>query len=362
MANFDEVLDVILLNVIDESDDENDRDAGDHRIEINIENWKRLGDPTFFTHFRMDRMTFELLLIALGNHLENNNRMLRRSKIEKGLDFYLLMVLWILATLDTFRSVGMKFGVEKGSVHFHYKYIIEALREMAPVYIKWPSDYEKELISTTFENRYGFPSVVGCMDGCLIQIIAPRNQPEQYVDWHRNHSINVQAVCDDRLLFRDVYVGQPGSVGDKRTFMRSPLGQNILSPDVLSENHLLADGGYTLSSHVIIPYPNNGHLTRRQRTYNYYLSRCRSSIERAFALLKNKWRRLKFFPGYCIEYAIDHIVACMVLHNFIILEGEECQGIQLPNANADPNYLQLMRQARLDGIQKREYLAEMLHP
>lgn len=80
---------------------------------------------------------------------------------------------------------------------------------------------------------------------------------------------------------------------------------------------------------LIIPYRNVGNLTRQQRAHNYILSRCRSSIERAFALLKGKWRRLKYFPNYCIEYAMDHITACVVLHNFILLEGNPYQVVTI---------------------------------
>lgn len=162
------------------------------------------------------------------------------------------MVLWILASPDTFRSVGVKFGVTKGVVHFHYKYIIEALREMAPQYIKWPDNMEREMISEFFEDLYGYPGVCGCIDGCHISVTAPLEQPQRYVDRKKNYSILLQAVCDHRMLFRDVYVGEPGSVGDKATFKKSPLGKSILrDPNVVGDLHLLGDGGYTLTSKVL---------------------------------------------------------------------------------------------------------------
>jgi hypothetical protein len=190
-----------------------------------------------------------MLLLAVGNHLEINNRWQRRSR--KGLDFSLMMVLWILATPDTFRSVGVKFGVAKGVVHFHYKYVIEALNEMAHLYVQWPNALEKEEIAEIFEELYGYPCVCGCIDGCHIRITAPLEQPRRYVDRHHDYSILLQGVCDHRLLFRYVFIGQPGSVGDKRTFKRSPRGQNILgNPDIMADEVLLGDGGYTLTSKV----------------------------------------------------------------------------------------------------------------
>ena len=229
--------------------------------------------------------------MTVGNHLVDNNKIKRQCK--EGLDFSLLMVLWILATPDTFRSVGVKFGIHKYTVHFHYTYMIEAIREMAPRFIQWPKPYEQEIIAQIFEDRYGYPSVIGCIDGCLIRITAPLEQPQSYVDRHHEFSINLQAVCEDRMVFRDIFVGQPGSVGDKKTFKRSQLGRNILRRlDVMNKKHLLGDGGYTLTSKVwkdflycfcycchlhahfnmmfyclflqlLIPYINRGNLTRR---------------------------------------------------------------------------------------------------
>lgn len=73
---------------------------------------------------------------------------------------------------------------------------------------------------------------------------------------------------------------------------------------------------------IMIPYENDGHLTNRQRAHNYTLSSARSSIERSFGLLRGKFRRLKSLPSYRLEYSVDHIVASMVLHNFILLVGE----------------------------------------
>lgn len=91
--------------------------------------------------------------------------------------------------------------------------------------------------------------------------------------------------------------------------------------NTFAQLHINFGSNSCLILQLMIPYRNDGQLTPRMRTHNYYLSRCRSIIERSFALLKGKWRRLKYFPNYCVEYAVDHIIACVVLHNFIILEG-----------------------------------------
>ena len=187
-------------------------------------------------------------MVAVGRHLEAHDRLIRTP--QTPLSRSIMMTLWILANPDTFRSVGVKFGVGKGSVHFHYKYIIQALREMSSSYISWPSNWEME-DAQRFEEAYGYPGVMGCIDGTNIQITAPLEQPARYVDRHHDYSIIIQAVCDHRMLFRDVHIGQPGSVGDSRTFERSPLREGTLRGNVpIGDKHLLGDGAYTCTNTV----------------------------------------------------------------------------------------------------------------
>lgn len=167
----------------------------------------------------------------------------------------MLMGIWPLFNQDTFRSTGLHFGKKKNSIHFHYSYIIELLREMGPRYIKWPDERERETIKAGFEEKYGYVGVVGCIDGVNVDITAPLENPQQFVNRHDQYSMLVQAVCDDKLQYRDVYCGEAGAIGDARNFERSPLGLNLLtSPDMLSDDeHIVGDGAYQpLTSKVLL--------------------------------------------------------------------------------------------------------------
>lgn len=186
---------------------------------------------------------------VVGNHMVDTGRYERKGL---PIDISLMMTLWILATTDTFRSVGVKFGLKKGSVHNQYKTLIAVLRELRVRYIKWPSLLEQEVIARRFEDSYGYPGVVGCIDCTHIKIYKPLEQPVRYINRHHDHSILVQAVCDVDLLFRDVHSGQPGALGDARTYDRSPFGDlmgrqvNFIGDD----KHVLGDGAYTLTTRV----------------------------------------------------------------------------------------------------------------
>ena len=144
----------------------------------------------------------------------------------------------------------------------------------------------------------------------------------------------------------------------------------------------------------MIPFLNNGRLTDRERAHNIQLSGARSTIERSFALLRGKWRKLKQLPSYSLVIAVDHIMACVVVHNFILLEGKRpvckyaennfaydvslgfyflyitVQGLAgeedfIPNENDIDDDIDLhavVHQARDEGAVERELIARILYP
>ena len=57
-----------------------------------------------------------------------------------------------------------------------------------------------------FQVKFGFPKVLGCIDGSHIPIIAPSINEPLYVNRKGYHSINVQAICDDEFRFIDAVV------------------------------------------------------------------------------------------------------------------------------------------------------------
>ncbi|XP_026287139.1 uncharacterized protein LOC113212589 [Frankliniella occidentalis] len=191
---------------------------------------------------------------------------------------------------------------------------------------------KREHIKARFERKYGYIGAVACIDGVHIEITAPLENRDQHVNRHHTYSMLVQAVCDDQLLYRDVYIGNPGAIGDVRNFDNSDLSMNLLTdPDMLSEGeHLLGDGAYILTDKLMIPYGDNGNIEPWMRTHNMLLSACRVRIENSFALLRAKNRRLKKLPmtnPYLVRY---HITACFTITNFITLEGNECEGFTAP--------------------------------
>lgn len=195
----------------------------------------------------------QVLLETLANFLIDSGKVIR---VRNPLDLPLLMVLWILANPGTFRSVALRFGVLPGEVYYHYAYIIEALREMGPLYIQWPDEQERARIKARFLAYSGISGVVGVVDGTFNNVTAPLFDKNRYRNRHHQFAYNTMAICDDNLLIRDMHVGEAGSMHDSRVFRRSPLYQRLLHDEnnelLAPDEHIIGDKAYTLTDFVSV--------------------------------------------------------------------------------------------------------------
>lgn len=89
------------------------------------------------------------------------------------------------------------------------------------VYSKFPQGDDLKNVIDGFENKWGFPSCAGAIDGTHVPIVAPQENHTDYFNRKGWYSIVLQAVVDDNYCFRDVYIGWPGSVHDARILRNS---------------------------------------------------------------------------------------------------------------------------------------------
>jgi hypothetical protein len=132
----------------------------------------------------------------------------------------------------------------------------------------------------------------------------PVKHSTSYINRKSFHSILLQGVCDSSLKFIDCYAGEVGSVHDACMFRRSDLASQMASDFGMfpNDSHIIGDPAYPLMSNLLVAYKDTGRLTSSQRQYNRKLSAARSCNERAFALLKGRFRRLKYVDMTCMMH------------------------------------------------------------
>lgn len=174
-----------------------------------------------------------------------------------------------------------------------------------------------------------FSGVIGCIDGSHIRITAPKQNSNSYVNRKGFHSLLLQGVCDHRMLFTDVYIGEPGSLHDYTLFRKSDLYSAIQRQELqfLNDSFLVGDLAYKLDFNLLVGFKDNGHLTLRQKNFNVILSKIRVKIENTLALLKGRFRKLKFLETVRMDLSSLNIMSCCILHNICILNGDSFEDI-----------------------------------
>ncbi|KAK3107443.1 hypothetical protein FSP39_014714 [Pinctada imbricata] len=188
--------------------------------------------------------------------------------------------------------------------------------------IKWPEVTDFPDIARQFNEMgaYNFPNIIGAIDGCHIQIEAPLQNSNSY--YNRKKYFSLQAVCKNDLQFIDVNVGWPGRVHDAKVLRNSSLWEAGFEKTAHGRFHLLGDAAYPLKQWLLTPYRDTGQLNRQQLRYNLHLSSKRQVIERAFALLKSRFRRLKYLNIKSELEMCRTIICACILHNVCILEND----------------------------------------
>ncbi|KAJ4927290.1 hypothetical protein JOQ06_015024 [Pogonophryne albipinna] len=261
-------------------------------------------------------------LNALLDHLGQERRHGWGATIET------LVFLFWLACGTSYRVVSRAFGMPRSTVHQIVHRVTEevvAIRRQVIHLPRTAEDLEAVLrVFAGLARHRAFRKAAGAIDGCPVRIVPPSG-PDG--DCYRNRklfpSIILQAVCDHQGRFIDTYVGWPGSVHDCRVLRHSPLYRRALYPP--PGQYILADGGYPCLQHplpLITPYRQPLQGVGPQR-FNSHHSRARSIIERAFGMMKTRFRSI-FLKALEVHHTFvpQVITACAVMHNICIGAGD----------------------------------------
>jgi len=216
-------------------------------------------------------------------------------------------------------AISHKFGVSDSTVFHCIREVVNVIYEdLQTAFIRWPRGEYADAVVAGFQQKQGMDNVIGAIDGSHVRIACPHKDPADYVNRKSYYSIILQAVCDHKMRFTDVYVGWPGSVHDARVYRNSPLGQTAAQhPDEVFPNgrFLVGDAAYPLTQQMMTPFKDTGVLSGEKMHYNFCHSSTRMAIERAFGLLKGRFRRLPTLNVVCPERRCRVIVVACILHN-----------------------------------------------
>ncbi|KAL9950713.1 hypothetical protein ACROYT_G043259 [Oculina patagonica] len=306
----------------------------------------------------MSRGTFEVVLGALANRCEVPQELDRGGRKPISVEKHLLLTLWFLGNQEPFRSVADRFNVSESCAFNCLRRVCQALKNMAGTVIVWPKGERARDVVSGFKAKRGIPGVIGAIDGSHIPIKAPTSCPENYINRKGFHSVVLQAVSDHEMMFTDCYVGWPGSVHDARVLNNSDLF-NSVAEKFEDDSFLLGDSAYPLKTWLMTPCKDYGNLTAQKKHYNFLQSSTRMVVEKSFASLKGRFRKLKYMD-MDIRHIPETVIAACVLHNLCLLDGDDAEEFLDQEEDEINNFQNILRDdGRAEA--KRDQLIQQLY-
>ncbi|XP_046544229.1 putative nuclease HARBI1 [Haliotis rubra] len=196
-------------------------------------------------------------------------------------------------------EIGDLHGLDKSSVSRSFHCMVNAICTVLDN-ITFPWSLEQQTkVKQDFYRVGHFPKVLGAVDGTLIPIKRPSpNEEAAFVCRKGYHAINVPAICDSSLRhqinvenvhhfsFTNVVAKWPGSTHDSLIWTNSQVGMKM--EETAPDGWLLGDSGYACRPWMLTPLADP--QTKPEQRYNAAHIRTRNTVERAFGVLKSKFR------------------------------------------------------------------------
>jgi len=179
--------------------------------------------------------------------------------------------------------------------------------EWESAYLRRPNDAELKTILDRNAER-GFPGLMGSLDGSRwAWHQCPRGIAGSYQTRKGSRGIAVEAMCDEVLWIRHVFVGAPGSLNDVNLMHQSPLYLYVTAGRWPTRNqsytlngtrrtlpYYLVDGIYPRYAFLMSPLPMPS--SEEQKVFNRLQEANRKDLERLFGVLTQRFH-IALHPG-----------------------------------------------------------------
>ncbi|GBP12706.1 Putative nuclease HARBI1 [Eumeta japonica] len=221
-----------------------------------------------------------------------------------------------LATGDSLHTLEALYRVGRSTISIFLPEVCEAIYSALKDYIRIPSREDWIRIEHGFRTKWNFPGCVGALDGKHINIFAP-DDTSDYYNYKGANSIILLALVDDEYCFSYINVGTNGRASDGGVYQKSNLAQamenNTLNlPD---QSVIVANAAFPLKTYLMKPYQTTP--TRREKIFNYRLSRARRIVENAFGILVTRFRVLINAIDMTPKKIDPITLAACTLHNWL---------------------------------------------
>ena len=282
---------------------------------------------------RLNYKTFKYVCEVVQPMLEKSG-----TRMELGIDVetQVAVTLSRLSTGKTLRMCCEMYGLAKSTASVIVRKYCEAIRVLLKplVFVKLTKQ-RIEAMASEFEEVRGIPYIIGAVDGSHIPIIALEVDLGSYYCRKGFYSTLLQGIVDCKCLFWDYDFGWAGSNHDWSLFQRMEVGKRFMQGK-FKPFKLIGDAAYPIRPFFIVPFKGQkSGLPREKQYWNFIQSSTRMTMERAFGILKGRWRILLKQLDMPFPNVPDVVTACICLHNLCIIHGDGFDMQWAKNAELD---------------------------
>lgn len=118
----------------------------------------------------------------------------------------------------------------------------------------------------------------------------------------------------------DVCARWPGSTHDSTIYRNSEICQRFERGEFGADCAILGDSAYATGEYLCKPLAIV--TNQSERSYQNAQTRSRNVVERTFGLLKRRFPCLFLGLDFKLQKVQDVIIACCILHNMLLVEGD----------------------------------------
>ncbi|GKC61834.1 ALP1-like protein [Tanacetum coccineum] len=200
-------------------------------------------------------------------------------------------------------------------------------------FLRKPTYTDIEKLYAYHNEKHGFPGMLGSIDctnwpwaNCPVAFKAQFSRGDHGPD----PFILLEAIASNDLWIWHAFFGVSGMNNDVNVLRQSPIFNDLKSgraPDVpfvvnnvpYKRGYYLTDGIYPQWSVLIKSIKNPGTNDHKRILYKTKHEAARKDVERAFGVLKQKWKIIKYpARGLTQSRLSDIMYTCIILHNMII--------------------------------------------
>lgn len=194
-----------------------------------------------------------------------------------------------------------------------------------------------------FAVRWNYTGCLGAVDGKHIKIMKPPMTGSLFYNYKHFFSIVLMAVVNGNYEFLYCNVGAEGKTADGGCWATCdlPRAMSLGMLQVPKEIHLpynltvpchfVADDAFPMSTTLLKPFPQK-FLTKRERIFNYRLSRARRLVENVFGIISSRFACLRSEIRFNVANATNVVLAICVLHNIL---RQKCGASYMPPGSYD---------------------------